>query len=199
MMRQRRLPVLAAGTALVLAVAAAGLFLTRQQAHQTLAQAGDPAAQRAAVARLLHTGGSLAGLDLSGADLSRLDLEDRSLRGTRLRAARLWGTRLAGADLSAADLAGADATGADLAGVVLRDAHVSRLDLGGSLVVRNLDPAALAGAWAWADRVPEGLDPAVLRLCPPDARPAWEDAHACAEGRCAAPFVPPTTCPAAGE
>lgn len=82
----------------------------------------------------------LSGLDLAAADLTRAKLNRAKLRGTRLAGAKLdlaWGMQ---ADLTDADLSRASLMQAQFPGAIL-----DRADLGGAVVIANLEGASLLG------------------------------------------------------
>jgi uncharacterized protein YjbI with pentapeptide repeats len=116
------------------------------------------------------TGANLGLADLNGGYLSGANLSDANLSGTNLRSADLSGANLSGANLRGANLRGAypiraDLTGANLSGVDLTGANLRGANLRGAkdLIQTQLNEACGNNETA----LPEGLDPTLLKPCPP--------------------------------
>ena len=107
--RQYRWALAAALVALLLGLAAAGYFNSRDWSPD------------------------LRGANLADARLDRKNLARADLRNADLRGANLFAADLRGANLEGAQLSGADLRQADLAGALLRDANLRRTDLSGAL------------------------------------------------------------------
>ena len=116
------------------------------------------------------TGANLGLADLNGAYLSGADLTGANLRRSNLRSADLSGANLRGANLIGTNLSVAYPIGADLTGANLRDAdltgaNLSRANLRGA---KNLIQTQLNEACGNNETdLPEGLDPKLLKPCPP--------------------------------
>ena len=105
-------------------------------------------------------GAYLSGANLTGANLSRTNLRSADLSGAKLRGANLIGT-----NLSVAYPIGADLTGANLRDADLTGANLSRANLRGA---KNLIQTQLNEACGNNETdLPEGLDPKLLKPCPP--------------------------------
>src|SRR6202049_145601 len=105
-------------------------------------------------------GAYLSGANLTGANLSRTNLRSADLSGATLRSANLIGT-----NLSVAYPIGADLTGANLRAADLTRANRSRANLRGA---KNLIQTQLNEACGNNETdLPEGLDPKLLKPCPP--------------------------------
>jgi Pentapeptide repeats (8 copies) len=105
-------------------------------------------------------GAYLSGANLTGANLSRSNLRSADLSGANLRGANLIGT-----NLSVAYPIGADLTGANLRDADLTGANLSRANLRGA---KNLIQTQLNEACGNNETdLPEGLDPKLLKPCPP--------------------------------
>ncbi len=105
-------------------------------------------------------GAYLSGANLTGANLSRSNLRSADLSGANLRGANLIGTNLSVAYPIGADLTGANLRDADLTGATL-----SRANLRGA---KNLIQTQLNEACGNNETdLPEGLDPKLLKPCPP--------------------------------
>ena len=105
-------------------------------------------------------GAYLSGANLTGANLSRTNLRSADLSGANLRGANLIGT-----NLSVAYPIGADLTGANLRDADLTGANLSRANLRGA---KNLIQTQLNEACGNNETdLPEGLDPKLLKPCPP--------------------------------
>jgi uncharacterized protein YjbI with pentapeptide repeats len=101
----------------------------------------------------------LNGAYLGGANLTGANLNHTNLRGADLSGANLRGANLIGTNLSGADLIGADLTGATLSGANLRGAK--------NLIQTQLNEACGNNE----TELPEGLDLALQKPCPPIAAP----------------------------
>jgi uncharacterized protein YjbI with pentapeptide repeats len=111
------------------------------------------------------TGANLGLADLNGAYLGGANLTGANLSGANLRSADPSGANLRGANLRGADLTGAYPIGADLTGANLRGAILSGATLSGAkhLIQTQLNEACGNNE----TELPEGLDLALLKRCPP--------------------------------
>jgi uncharacterized protein YjbI with pentapeptide repeats len=130
-------------------------------------------------------GANLTGANLTGASLSRVDLTGADLTATNLGLADLTGAYLSGANLTGANLSRTNLRSADLSGANLRGANLIGTNLSGAypigadLTGANLSGANLRGAKDLIQtqlnkacgnnetELPEGLDPKLLKPCPP--------------------------------
>ena len=111
------------------------------------------------------TGGKLSRVDLTGADLSGANLGLADLNGAYLSSANLRGADLTGANLRSANLRSANLSVAYLIGADLTGATLSGANLRGA---KNLIQTQLKEACGNDEtELPEGLDPALLKPCPP--------------------------------
>src|SRR3984893_14459194 len=117
------------------------------------------------LSRVDLSGANLIGANLSGANLTGANLSRTNLRSADLSGANLRGANLIGTNLSVAYPIGAYLTGANLRAADLTGANLSRANLRGA---KNLIQTQLNEACGNNETdLPEGLDPKLLKPCPP--------------------------------